>query len=33
MAHKNDFIRFVDKRITKNNDNILYTGMDNLNQL
>ena len=26
MAHKNDFIRFVDKRITKNNDNILYSG-------
>ena len=26
MTHKNDFIRFVDKRITKNNDNILYTG-------
>ena len=23
MAHEDDFIRFVDKRITKNNDNIL----------
>ena len=22
MAHEDDFIRFVDKRITKNNDNI-----------
>ena len=25
MVHKHDFIRFVDKRITKNNDNILYS--------
>ena len=25
MAHEDDFIRFVDKRITKNNDNILYS--------
>ena len=26
MVHKDDFIRFVDKRITKNNDKILYSG-------
>ena len=26
MVHKAGFIRFVDKRITKNNDNILYSG-------
>ena len=25
MVHEHDFIRFVDKRITKNNDNILYS--------
>ena len=25
MVHKDDFIWFVDKRISKNNDNILYS--------
>ena len=26
MVDKDDFIRFVDKRLTKKNDNILYSG-------